>query len=227
MKRTPGDTRTAIIAAAAAEFAAHGFDGASVDAIAARARFNKAMIYYHFENKQRLYVEILRDGFRTVGAHTAAIADDADLPPAAKIDRFIDALDDMAASRPYMPPMMMREMAEGAVRLDADSLRLLSRIFENLRRILEEGSRLGVFRPADPVLTYFTLVTPVIFFRASTPVREALARQHVLPAAQVDATRFVTHLKSIARTVLTASPSPAAPAKQKKRTRQSRPGEHA
>jgi AcrR family transcriptional regulator len=43
---TPGaDTRTALLAAAAAEFAAHGFAGASVDDIARRARVNKAMIY--------------------------------------------------------------------------------------------------------------------------------------------------------------------------------------
>ncbi len=242
MKRVPGDTRTAIIAAAATEFAAHGFAGASVDAIAARSRFNKAMIYYHFTSKQGLYVEILRDVFRTVGRRTAAIAG-SDLSPAAKIEGFIDAFNDMAATRPYMPPMMMREMAEGAIRLDTDTLRLMSRLFDNLRRILDEGARLGVFRPADPILTYFTLVSPVIFFRASTPVREALARQHVLDVGRIDAASFTAHLKSVVLTVLAAGPAARAAAggasskpapraglkirAARPRTRASRPGDHA
>jgi AcrR family transcriptional regulator len=226
VKRVAGNTRAAIIAAAAAEFAAHGFAGASVDAIAARSRFNKAMIYYHFESKQGLYVEILRDGFRSVGNRTAEIAE-SDLSPSAKIERFIDAFNDMAANRPYMPPMMMREMAEGAIRLDADTLRLMARIFLNLRRILEEGARLGVFRPADPVLTYFTLVTPVIFFRASAPVRDALVRQRVIEGVQIDPAAFVANLKTAVLTVLSAgTPSPATKPRAR-RARSPRPGDHA
>ena len=238
MKRAAAGTRDAILAAAATEFAAHGFAGASVDAIAARSRFNKAMIYYHFENKLGLYVEILRDGFRNVGGRTAALAD-SDLTPAAKIEGFIDTFNDMAATRPYMPAMMMREIAEGAVRLDGDTLGLMARIFENLRRILEEGASAGVFRPADPVLTYFTLVSPVIFFRAATPIREALARQRTVDFKQVDPAAFVAHLKSVVLTVLSAGPTagapPAperraasrAPRPRARRTRSSRPGDHA
>jgi TetR/AcrR family transcriptional regulator len=238
VKRIAGHTRSAIIAAAAAEFAAHGFAGASVDAIAARSRFNKAMIYYHFTNKQGLYAEILRDVFRSVGTRTAEIAD-SDLAPAAKIEGFIDAFNEMAASRPYMPPMMMREMAEGAGRLDPGTLRLMARIFDNLRRILEEGARLGEFRAADPVLTYFSLVSPIIFFRASAPVREALGRQHIVDVARVDAASFVAHLKSAVLTVLSARPQAAArrapagrpalsaPTVRARRARSTRPGDHA
>ena len=50
----PG-TRARVAAAAAAEFAAHGFAAARVDRIARRARVNKAMIYYHFASKRALY----------------------------------------------------------------------------------------------------------------------------------------------------------------------------
>src|SRR5262245_39924339 len=68
-------TAAAIFAAAAEEFAANGFDAPGVDLIAARAAVNKAMIYYHFENKRALYIEVLRDMFRAVGARARAIAD--------------------------------------------------------------------------------------------------------------------------------------------------------
>ena len=63
-----GTSRQRLFAAAAVEFAARGFAGASVDRIAAAARVNKAMIYYHFKSKAALYREILRDMFSAVAA---------------------------------------------------------------------------------------------------------------------------------------------------------------
>ena len=57
----PADSRSRILAAAAAEFSARGFAGAGIDRIARRAGLNKAMIYYHFSSKQALYREILRE----------------------------------------------------------------------------------------------------------------------------------------------------------------------
>ena len=200
MKRVAGQTRDAILAAAAGEFAAHGFAGASVDDIAAGSGFNKAMIYYHFRNKQALYVEVLRDVFRLMGARTTDIAE-SDLPPGAKIEAFIDALDQMAEARPYMPPIMLREMAEGARRLDAATLRLMAAIFRNLARILDQGARLGVFRPADPTLTYFSLIAPVIFFRGTAPIRKAFGKARIL-AVRADSAAFVATLKRTARAAL-------------------------
>lgn len=46
------DSRETLLAAASAKFALNGFDGASVEALAARAGVNTAMIYYHFQSKQ-------------------------------------------------------------------------------------------------------------------------------------------------------------------------------
>jgi TetR/AcrR family transcriptional regulator len=227
VRRAAGETRRAILAAAAARFAAHGFAGASVDAIAAGAGANKAMIYYHFASKKDLYVEVLRDVFRAMGARAADIAA-SDRPPGAKIEAFIDALDEMAASRPHMPPIMMREMAEGAARLDAGTLRLMAGVFNHLKRILEDGARLGAFRPADPLLTYFTIIGPVIFFRASAPIRAALGKARIIDTRAVDAAAFVAHLKIAAIKVLAAGAvPPAAPRPARRRPRPARPGDHA
>lgn len=49
------DTRTAILEAACREFAAHGFSGATVRAIGARAGVNHSMIKYYFDNKSQLW----------------------------------------------------------------------------------------------------------------------------------------------------------------------------
>lgn len=53
-------TRTAILDAAEEVFAEHGFDGARVDAIAAKSGYNKSLIFHYFGDKLGLYTEVLR-----------------------------------------------------------------------------------------------------------------------------------------------------------------------
>jgi TetR/AcrR family transcriptional regulator len=54
-QRDPERTRNLILEAAAAEFGAHGYAGARVSAIAARAGVNQQLISYYFDGKQGLY----------------------------------------------------------------------------------------------------------------------------------------------------------------------------
>ena len=58
--RDPEATKERILAAALREFSDKGIDGARVDAIAARAKANKRMLYYYFGSKDGLFREILR-----------------------------------------------------------------------------------------------------------------------------------------------------------------------
>ena len=59
-ERNPERTRERILSAALQEFAANGFAGARVDAIARRAAINKRMLYHYFGNKEHLFREVLR-----------------------------------------------------------------------------------------------------------------------------------------------------------------------
>jgi TetR/AcrR family transcriptional regulator len=58
--RNPERTRERILSAALKEFAAHGFAGARVDAIARRAVINKRMLYHYFGDKEDLFKAVLR-----------------------------------------------------------------------------------------------------------------------------------------------------------------------
>ena len=58
--RNPERTRGFILSAALQEFAAHGFAGARVDAIARRAGINKRMLYHYFGDKEELFRAVLR-----------------------------------------------------------------------------------------------------------------------------------------------------------------------
>src|SRR5262249_16885173 len=53
-------TRERILAAALAEFSAHGIAGARVDRIAQAAGCNKNLIYIYFEDKETLFTTVLR-----------------------------------------------------------------------------------------------------------------------------------------------------------------------
>src|ERR1700677_679194 len=58
--RNPERSRERILSAALKEFAAKGFAGARVDAIARRANINKRMLYHYFGDKEELFKAVLR-----------------------------------------------------------------------------------------------------------------------------------------------------------------------
>src|SRR5947207_13354703 len=62
----PARTRRDIVEAATREFAEKGLSGARVDAIAARTRTSKRMIYYYFGGKEGLYIAVLEEAYRKI-----------------------------------------------------------------------------------------------------------------------------------------------------------------
>src|SRR5262245_39020235 len=179
-QRRDASARARLLAAAATEFAARGFDGATVDRIAAAARANKALVYYYFKSKAGLYREILRDllgavadavdGVRTAGG-----------PADRQMAAFIAALGREAAARPPFPGIWLREMADGGRHLDDAVIAQARRVITALSGILDDGRTAGVFREAHPFLTHIGIVAPLIMFLASGPVRARFQRH--LPAA--------------------------------------------
>ena len=165
-------TRDAVFDAAASLFAKSGFDGVSVDDIARDAGVNKAMIYYHFADKLALYRAVLADGLGRMGATVHAIAAAADAPPI-KLDRFIEAFVRMTETRPWMPALMLREIAEGAPRLDRDTMAHMRVVVMSFAAILKQGQQSGVFRSVHPILAYESVIGPIIINAA----RERVAAQ--------------------------------------------------
>jgi len=170
-------TRDAVFDAAARQFSSRGFDGVSMDDIARDAAVNKAMIYYHFTDKLALYRAIVGDGLKTMGATAAVIASSPDTPPE-KLDQFIAAFVRMTELRPWMPAMMLREIAEGAPRLDPDTMVHMREVIGNFVAILKQGQALGVFRNLHPILAYESVIGPIIINAARERVAAQPERQH-------------------------------------------------
>ena len=56
-------TRRDILPSRRKEFAKNGFNGARIDAIAARTSTTKRMIYYYFGGKEQLYIAVLEQEY--------------------------------------------------------------------------------------------------------------------------------------------------------------------
>ncbi|MDH2386805.1 helix-turn-helix domain containing protein [Bradyrhizobium sp. CER78] len=67
--------RELILDAARSVFAEEGLEGASLRAIATRAGYTPAALYFHFESKEAIYAEVLRQSLASLGeAVSAAVA---------------------------------------------------------------------------------------------------------------------------------------------------------
>jgi TetR/AcrR family transcriptional regulator len=159
------DSRAQIFKAATTEFAERGFEAAGVDRIAAKARVNKAMIYYHFGSKRDLYVEVLRDMLRAVAGRARAIAD-SPATPGEKLDTWVTTIVEEASLRPWFPPIMLRELATGIPHVDPDTVALMGAVVGCVRDIILHGQRDGSFDEADPLLTHLSIMGPVLLFFA-------------------------------------------------------------
>jgi TetR/AcrR family transcriptional regulator len=189
-------SRDRVFAAAAREFAARGYAGANVDRIARAARLNKAMIYYHFKSKAVLYREILRDMFDAVRTSVADVAR-AEATPEDKIRRYVEAIATAAEARPHFPPIWLRELAEGGEHIDAATLRYVSDVLAALGGIIAEGRRAGRFQAANPMLIQGGIIAPLMFFLASTRVRQKIARTVDRRAADISRDIVVAHIQRL------------------------------
>src|SRR5207237_7796042 len=105
----PEESRCAILRAAAQEFAEHGIARARTDAIARQARVNKALLYYYYKDKEKLYGAVLDNAFSGMKATVFRVLD-SELPPREKIMAYVGAYFDFIASNQIYPKLMQREM---------------------------------------------------------------------------------------------------------------------
>jgi AcrR family transcriptional regulator len=138
--RRPGvsGTRQAILEAAARQFAAHGYDRASLRAIAAEAGVDPALVHHYFGTKDELFLAALELPVDPRKVLLPAIAGGPDGAAERMLRAFLSVWDD--------PEMQVRLVAVFRGILDSDGERLLREGF--LPVVLEPvGEALGIDRP--------------------------------------------------------------------------------
>ena len=200
---TTTSTRESVFAAAATLFSSHGFDGVSMDDLAREAGVNKAMIYYHFADKLALYRAIVSEGLLSMSETVSAIATSAGTPPS-KLDQFIAAFVGMTESRPWMPAMMLREIAEGAPRLDPQTMEHMRGVIAGFVAILKQGQSGGVFRQVHPILAYEWVIAPIMVNAARERVAAQPQRksQDFPMLVEINHAQLIAHAQNSARRML-------------------------
>lgn len=101
--------RKAIVEAAREVFFEKGYNGTTIDNVAARAEFAKATLYKFFKNKEDLYLSVVEDVFREIN-EIAEKAMMEDLPVRDKFALFIDRLITRFSDHADFFRLLMREV---------------------------------------------------------------------------------------------------------------------
>jgi TetR/AcrR family transcriptional regulator len=192
--RDPEATMEALLQAGSELFAARGFDGVPVEAIAERAGANKAMINYHFGGKRGLYKAIVISTFEEIGAAVRAIAE-TPRTAAEQLGAFVDLVLEIGTTRrPAFPALFLRE-ALSPEAPDPEVLQRVAGVVSAIVGIIGRGVKDGSFRPMDPLLAYFTLISPISLFLATEPLRRRAYEDGLIPFAPPSPKDFATHVK--------------------------------
>jgi len=167
------ETRARILEAALREFAALGMAGARMDQIAGAAGVNKALLYYHFESKEKLYVAAMEMISAKIRDRSMAVF----LRDASAGERLLrTALDhfDRILAQGAFQSLLQQEM----MRLhqgESDALPVLvKRVFAPLQSMyqsmMREGIASGELIDADWLQIHLAALGANIFYFLAAPV---------------------------------------------------------
>lgn len=164
-RRDAEASRKALLAAARAAFARHGFAGARVDDIAAAAGCNKQLVYHHFGDKDALYLAVLEWIYEEIRAHERQL-DLGGLPPAQAMRRLIESSFDHLARHPDFVALLNDENRQRAAHVarSAKLPRMNSPLVRMIRETLARGVSEGVFRPGVDAMQLYISIAGLAYF---------------------------------------------------------------
>ncbi|MFI9383903.1 TetR/AcrR family transcriptional regulator [Kutzneria sp. NPDC052558] len=138
------DSRDALLAAAAEEFARNGLKGTRIREIVQRSGVNERMIYHHFGSKEGLFQAVLQ---HEIGGMTVAwrerMAPAGELEPYEGMKQAFEAMFDLVQDRPLVIALALQEGVGG---WEARPPVPADRLPAGLRELHERGVEAGVFR---------------------------------------------------------------------------------
>jgi len=167
------ETRTRILDAALSEFAAHGLAGARTEQIAAAAGVNKALLYYYFESKEKLYAAALETVSARVRDRSMAVFLRDASPGERLLRAALDHFDRILTQREFQSLMQQEMMRlhkgeEGLLPI------LVKRVFAPLhamyQSLVREGIASGEIIDADWLQIALTALGANVFYFLSAPV---------------------------------------------------------
>jgi AcrR family transcriptional regulator len=185
VSRNPQRTHAMILDAATEEFAAHGFGGARVDAIAARAQTNKRMLYHYFGDKEGLYVAVLEATYAAIRSAEKNLDLTHRNPEEGMRELALFTWHHFLDHPEFLSLLVTENLHEARYLKRSDKiLAMHSHFIGELADVLRRGEAAGIFRPAiDPVSVYLTIAALGFFYLSNRHTLSTIfARRLTAPA---------------------------------------------
>jgi len=198
-------TRDQILDAAEELFAAHGFAKTTIKQIAARAGINSALLYYYFENKDSLYLEVLRRLIQELATTAHGGLDEASTPEDG-IRQLVRAQAGFLLGHPNAPRLIARELIEHGGR-HAESLVpiVATGPFTRLCQLIRSGQKDGSFRrDVDPRYGAISTIAQVAYVALARPIVGQLLGHHKDGPTAEELERYAAHAGEFAVLALSA-----------------------
>ena len=154
------ETRGAILDAAIAEFAARGFEGASIRAIADRLGLQHPLITYHYRSKDILWRAAAEHAFAQIRAGWDTSApENSDLPPLARLREEYATLFRYTVAFPEFHRFMRQEAFTNNPRLKWVAETVLSPLLGRLIPQIVAAQKQGLLPAVDPILFHYMMVS--------------------------------------------------------------------
>jgi AcrR family transcriptional regulator len=169
-------SQNTILNAARDEFAEHGLGGARMDRIATRAGLNKRLIYYYFEDKEKLFQAVLEQVYRHIREEEHKL-NLLLLKPETALRRLVEFTWNYYLEHPEFLTLLNSANLHRARHL-AQSQRarqLNSPLIATLGEILERGRAEGTFRGGiDPLQLYVSIAGLSYFYLSNNHTLSAI-----------------------------------------------------
>lgn len=205
-RRNAEATKARLLVAGEQLFADQGFDRTTLDAIAAAADVNKAMIRYYFGDKDGLYAAIIEAVVAEVLAELETRLP-ANPDPAGAMADYIEIFAEAVMARPSFPRMILRDYLDGDIMSREGPSQTLFRFMQTTRCYYQQGFEAGLFREVDPHMLHLSIVSAAIFFSISARLRAQVAARGHMPEEDLSlqSQAFARHMRALVLTGITAS----------------------
>ena len=170
------NSKEKIIEAAVEVFFEKGFDAASMREIAEKAGLTKPMIYYHFKNKEALYVALLEENLELFYQGLESLLT-KDSDPQTTLSAIIDHFEQTFAKDARVYNIIQREISGNGHYVALLTEKYFIKVSQRIAGFLQQGQQQGFIRPdLDAQLAEVSLVSILLLYFSQENVLQQMGR---------------------------------------------------